>query len=296
MTYVIHCITPLENRRRVLRTGERLRVGTSEWMDWRLPASSELAAEHFEVIYQTDLSVSPLSGSISMIDGTPIESSVALSASEMLAGPCKFFFEATFPDGALATPPVDGPSSMTSPRCMWPEKQRDIDLGKLSLPAATAIQSCETPKVAVAKLVEQSLYEDAMRLIAATLDAREAVSWCLNCLRNASLVASSGDSECIMRLVAWQKEPTESMRLQVANAIDWKNSSSPWTWLQAAVAWTGGSLAPVDVAVVPPPRGMVVSALIATMQLASCQTDLQRFRKQACKLGQFILQAQLERE
>ena len=152
----------------------------------------------------------------------------------------------------------------------WENKQEILEQVQLSPEGMASIQDCETPRKAIEGLQSQACFEDAVRLIAGVLPLNEAIRWC-----GMSLDAHGIGIDASVRGVvqAWLDKPNEEHRIQVAENLTWDEPASPWTWLRAAISWTGGSLAPPDSTVIPPPKRMVVSSTIAALQLASCQSD-----------------------
>ena len=275
MTFLLHYKTPASDRRLVIRTGETARIGHSSWMELCIDDDPSLAEEHFSISYQRQLFLRALAGSQVEVDGNVTSSTTIHSGSKVIAGQCVFEFiqphlieRRTLSDASTSV-------SESKPTCVWSDKLSLIDEVGLSVPAVELIRECDTPRVAIELLYAQNLLEDAVRLLAGTLSESQKILWCLSALKEFDVRSGTDFSPS---LNAWLSDPCEASRIGIAQIVPWKETSSPWTWLLASITWTGGSLGTQGSTLIAPPRSMITSAIIASLQLSCCHTPADGLR------------------
>lgn len=138
--------------------------------------------------------------------------------------------------------------------------------------ARELLRSDPTAKQFLSQLLEKQEFPDAVRFWAHALPKREAVWWACVCAR---LVMAEGASlpqhTALEAAEAWCTDPTEENRRKTMPASDAAGLGTPAGCAAAAAFWSGGSLAPPDVPVVPPgdeltPHGVAGSVMLAAVR------------------------------
>ncbi|AMV28387.1 hypothetical protein VT84_28545 [Gemmata sp. SH-PL17] len=162
---------------------------------------------------------------------------------------------------------------MTTPTTTPRSTRLATDIAKtlaLSEPAKALINPAHTPRQFFDVLAAQpELAEDAIRFLAAALPKRESVWWALGCVRAAFPKPVPEVTRAIATADAWVKEPTEANRRACGDAASAANYGTAPGCLAASAFWSGGSLAPPHLAVVPPRDDLTATAVAAAILLAA---------------------------
>jgi hypothetical protein len=138
----------------------------------------------------------------------------------------------------------------------------------------------------LARLAEHELFADAVRFLAYALPKREAVWWACQCARVVldpeppELLASA-----LQAAERWAAMPTEDNRRSAFPAAEAAEFGTPPGCAALAAFWSGGSLAPPDLAPVPPPEHLTPSAVANAVLLAAVQKEPERAAE---KFRQFL--------
>lgn len=99
---------------------------------------------------------------------------------------------------------------------------------------------------------------DAIRVLACVLPPAVAVDWCRATVLEAYPDGSSKHAAGLMATVdAWVADPEDDgLRRAAMEAAEASEYTGPESWVAAAVGWSGGSIAPPHVEMVPPPPGL----------------------------------------
>jgi hypothetical protein len=143
----------------------------------------------------------------------------------------------------------------------------DVNLGK---EARTLLTPVDSPRQFVERLMERELLLDAIRVVARALPKLAAVRWACACAAPASgEAAMAPDAACVAAAERWAAEPSEDNRRAAMAAAAATDYSTPGAWAAAAAGWSGGSLAPPDMPVVPPPDHLTAHAVAGAVALAA---------------------------
>lgn len=119
-------------------------------------------------------------------------------------------------------------------------------------------------------LVSREHYLDALRVVAYALTRRSAVEWACRCVRLAAGDdLAPQDREALEAAEAWIEQPGESERRRCEAAATAAGYATPAAWVAAAAFWSGGSLAPPNVPVVPPGEHLTAHAACGAVMLAA---------------------------
>jgi hypothetical protein len=158
------------------------------------------------------------------------------------------------------------------------------------VPAKTAAEVCQrfplgedakkllrdgmTPPQFLAVLTEKQLAVDAVRFLAHALPKREAVWWACLCTRTA--VGPSPEPAAAAAVQAaekWVADPSEDNRRAAGTAAEAATVGHPAGCAAMAAFWSGGSLAPPKLPVVPPGENLTGQGVAGAVLLAAVRTE-----------------------
>ena len=140
----------------------------------------------------------------------------------------------------------------------------------LSPEAAQLATPGVTPDRFVDAMVEKAQLIDAVRYLANALLQREAVWWA--CLAARAALGSArrpSDIDSVTAAEAWVYKPTEENRRAAMTKAQATKFDTPSAWAAVAAFWSGGSMAPPDVPIVPPPPFLIGRAVAGAIMLAA---------------------------
>jgi len=131
---------------------------------------------------------------------------------------------------------------------------RDIcERAKLKEDAKALLKDDFTPRQFLELLIGKELFLDAIRFLAYALPKREAVGWGCLCVRQVlGTQDASKISEAHVAVERWVSNPDEGNRRAAEIAADKEGSESPSACLALAAFFSGGSIAPANLAPVAP--------------------------------------------
>ena len=151
---------------------------------------------------------------------------------------------------------------------------QDIELEPLAQKKLTLDVS---PASFLEQLIAENLFSDAVRFLARALPKREATWWACLCTRD---ILVEPFPEALLQAVTvaekWVYEPTEANRQATYAAAQSAEFNHPASWAAMAAFWSGGSLAPPDAPVVPPPDNLTGKAVASAVMLAAVLTEPER--------------------
>lgn len=147
----------------------------------------------------------------------------------------------------------------------------------LSAEATPLLRAEMSPRQFLARLIEEGHFVDATRFLANALPKREAVWWACLCARK---VAGSDPPpkyiEAIEGAELWAADPTEEHRragMPLAEAVGIGTAAG---CAAAAAFWSGGSLAPPELPVVPPADHLTAHGVAGSVMLAAVSSEPER--------------------
>jgi hypothetical protein len=268
-------IGPETGRMIHLKAGQVARFGRTEWCDFAFPYDALLADVHFS-LETTDESVNLVDlsdGAGVLVDGKPTSNSWLRSGQKIQAGNLIFAIttERLFQTSGA------GPVSVareTAPAPPPPSLAREICEGlDLTDPARELIDDTIEIPPYLDKLSAEMLFSDALTILAAWLGKRKAVWWGAECIAAACGERLPAQADLLALVRDWAVSPTEERRRLAAAAAESADAKLPACWLARAAGWSGGSLAPPDLPVVPPGEQLTAKALLAALLLAAVFSD-----------------------
>lgn len=146
------------------------------------------------------------------------------------------------------------------------------------------------PQIAIDKLIGQELLEDAVRALAGMLPLKRLLDWCIEMLDISGIHI---ERNARMLLQQWQSNPLSVSRSDIAALIKWNDNSNPWTHLLAAVSWVEPNAMGVKSGCVGPTLSMIVTSVIASLQLATASVKAEPFRRSCVESGLKLLELSL---
>ncbi|MCE9533636.1 MAG: hypothetical protein K8T89_21295 [Planctomycetes bacterium] len=117
------------------------------------------------------------------------------------------------------------------------------------------------------------LVEDAIRFLAAALPKREAVWWACLCLRERLAKPLALLTEkAVVAAETWVREGSEAARRNAEKAAEQVGWGTAAGCAAAGAFWSGGSMAPANVPVVPPREDLTGQAVAASLAFV-CAAD-----------------------
>jgi hypothetical protein len=143
--------------------------------------------------------------------------------------------------------------------------------------AKTLLRDGMTPPQFLAALTNKQLAVDAVRFLAHALPKREAVWWACLCTRAAlGTAAEPAMAAAVQAAEKWVGDPSEDNRRAAGAAAEAAGMSNPAGCAAMAAFWSGGSLAPPKLPVVPPGEHLTGHGVAGAVLLAAVLTEPQK--------------------
>ena len=119
--------------------------------------------------------------------------------------------------------------------------------------AKKLLRDGQTPRQFLDVLTEHKLYVDAIRLVGHALPKREAVWWALVCAKPShGANPPPAVAEALAAADKWVRDPSEEHRRLCEATAEKAGYGTPAGCCAVAAFWSGGSLGPPHVPVIPP--------------------------------------------
>ncbi|QDT03964.1 hypothetical protein K227x_23500 [Rubripirellula lacrimiformis] len=281
------------DRRLLLRVGQEARVGSSEWVELSIAGDDAIASEHFVVRCGSDATVEVLDDQHTLlVNGDNIDQLTLTDRSdqttEFFAGRTAFSLS-WFPDLVESVPkPADRDVDLTpdivDERCQILDVAKSM---KLSEAAIGLVNSPERVTLFLQRLIEAELHDDAVRFIAGTLPATDAVHWAMH----ASGVNAAAEPSVIDAVTAWTASAAEIDRCVVRDQLSACRPCHVAKWIAKAVVFSGGSIAPEGQPIIVPPKHLCGIAILTAHRWAlAAATDRTAAINQWLDLGTSAIQ------
>jgi hypothetical protein len=120
----------------------------------------------------------------------------------------------------------------------------------------------------------KELFVDAVRFLAHALPKREAVWWACLCARAvADPKPAAAETAALQTAEKWIADPSEEHRRPAWPAAEAAELGTPAGCAAAAAFWSGGSLGPPHVPVIPPGEYLTAHGSASAVLLAAVRTD-----------------------
>jgi hypothetical protein len=148
---------------------------------------------------------------------------------------------------------------------------------KLEEEAQKLLRDGQTPAQFLDTLIAKQQFPDAVRFLAHALPKREAVWWACQCSR---AVAGPNPppkiAAALQTAEKWVADPSEENRRAAMPAAEAAELKTPAGCAAVATFWSGGSLGPPNVPVVPPGEYLTAHGVAVAVILAAVQTEPQK--------------------
>lgn len=145
---------------------------------------------------------------------------------------------------------------------------------KLGDDAKELLREGMAPKPFLDVLLEKNLYQDAARFLAHALPKREAVWWACLCARLAhGAKPEEKIAAAIQTAEKWAVDPSDDNRRAAFPAAEKAELRTPAGCAAMAAFWSGGSLAPPNLPVVPPKEELTGHGVSCAVMLAAVLTE-----------------------
>lgn len=293
-----------------VRTGQVARIGRTAWADFSLGKDSALADVQFAVDCRAGgVQLRNLADTAVAVDGKPVRDVALKSGDRITAGQSEFLvvFDGPPPaaaaspsitaslssglafTGAAAAETLAAESAPADDRPTPAEIAERLKLGDEALAWAAPLKE---PQQLVAQLTKQKKFAKAIRLQAHLLERRQALWWGVVCVRETCGAALPPVELAAADVAAeWVADPSESRRRAAELAAGRTPLSAPGGWLATAAFWSGGSLAPPDMAAVPPDELLLGQAITNALLIASSYADPKQTEKRYTRFLELGVQA-----
>lgn len=272
---------PEKGHKALLRNGQVLRVGRTEWSDFCFPRDATMAEVHFSL--QTDGATCRLKDLSNLPAGTLVDgekvkdNTLVADGAEIVAGGTKF--RVRIESSGVKTAGMVGGGSGAGASAV------EMTSGFAKVETVLASKVCErfelTPKASPLltgelnvrsfheELTAANLFMDNMRLLSYALPPREAVWFAIETLRlEPRATQAPNDKAAFAAAERWAIDPTDGNRRAAAKAAETARHETAAAWAAAAAGWTSGSLAPDGSPEVPPPPNLAPQAVAVAITLA----------------------------
>jgi len=276
---------PFNGRKTYLRPGQVLKVGRTEWSEFNVPSDSEMAEVHFAldcgygICRVRDLS----KGLGTLVNGKPVTDADVLHGDQITAGQTLFLLrieevaaQSIASGGAASGQTVTAAGKSGFATITALAKASEV-CAKVELePAATKLLNpTHNVRQFFDVLVENKLFAEATRFLAHALPKREAVWWAAVCIRAAiGDLLSPKDTEALKAAEHWVLAPTEENRVAAMPPAEATGFDTAAGWAAGGAFWSGGSLLPAGMAIVPPKDSLTAQGVAVAVTLSAIATGL----------------------
>jgi hypothetical protein len=128
--------------------------------------------------------------------------------------------------------------------------------------------SNEQPLAFLQQLMSKELWSEAVSFCAYLLPRREAIWWGCESLRRIQRQFLPEELAALDLAETWVHEPEDPQRRQALAFGIHGNPALPATWLAMATGWSGGSIAPPEIGMVPAPPYQTARAIRTGLLMA----------------------------
>jgi hypothetical protein len=302
MKVTLQILTGPETGRKIhLKSGQLARFGRTEWSDFAFPYDDQMAEVHFSVETKSNavLLVDLSEGSGLQVDGKSVTNGSLKTGQKVKAGNMVFAITNETPFDTLGAGAIAETQQTITARPIAELASKVCNVADLSETAQTLCDETVEVIPFLHRLCERELFPDALSVLATWLGKRKGVWWAVDCVESACSDRLQSQADLLESTRKWVLEPTEDNRRSVADAADSTDSTLPACWVARAAGWSGGSLTPPELPVVPPAEHLTKQGILAGLSLAapfiSPAKTLENYR-QFIELGEQLSQTKFDWE
>jgi hypothetical protein len=256
----------------LVRQGQKVTVGRTEWADHSLPHDSAMAPVHFSVEFVgSGAIVLPTEGAVVLLDGEPTKGAALKDGHSIQAGNTIFRVLSegmgetdTAGDSVVETQPEGGgtPAVSNDDTSLWVSAEATLDA--LSLPPiADPATGPLANAIDLARfLAATDRHGDAIQVLAWSMSRPAAVGWAADCVQN-YLAETLTDEEqaAVSAARGWCAEPTDANCSAAGLAAEEAGLNGSAGWVAQAAFWSGSNLSSPELPPVKPPPTLTSAAV-----------------------------------
>ncbi len=240
--------------------------------DLSIPGDPTLADVHFEIeMLDGACTVRNLAAECAtQVNGESTEETAVTGGDKIAAGESEFTVcEHTAPEAAGEQPP-EGTESGAGQAGAADTLLKNVDVSvaefcadlELGEEAAPLIDDASDVEELITLLSEKPLYTDAIKVLAHYMTKRLAVYWACQCVESAcGDLEDEKQAKAYAAARSWVADPTDVNRRKAMHEAQETDMMAPGSWAAMSAFWSGESLAPAELEVVPPPTTSPASVL-----------------------------------
>ena len=248
----------------LVRHGQNVSVGRTEWADHSFPADAALEPIHFTVgCTRSGALVQPTDGAVLLLDGEQTRGAALKNGQSLQAGNTIFHVvvegaandEDTTADAAAeARPPV---STAEADADNWVSAASTLETLSLPpLPQAGETEPADAAQLAKS-LVAANRHGDAIQVLAWSLPRAQAVGWAVDCIQTHLPDSLTEDEQAAVTAArTWCTDESEASSMAAARAAEAAGLDCPAGWVAQAAFWSGENLSEPGLPPVKPPPAL----------------------------------------
>lgn len=261
---------PATGRRILLRSGQIARFGRSDWADFAFNEDHAMADVQFEIrCDEQHCELVAVAKDVPTLVNNAAAARASLKSGDIVsAGRTQLLLQI---EGATQAFSPGAESIQSAQPKMPADHTYKLSVHyELTAPAQALAKSFtdDSSKFEEA-LMSAGHLQDAVRWRAYYVPKPASVQWALACLNSEPTLLPLEEPHATAQQIAtdWSAEPSEEKRLVAAAHLDQHSASGLGGMLAAAVAWSGGSLAPPGQPIVPPDERMTGQCVTTAMTM-----------------------------
>lgn len=267
----------------LIRKGQQVRVGSTEWADYAVAGDPELLGIHFVVSFCDDSpTVSAVDGAQIQLNGKPRTSGTLRDGQQLQAGQTVFHIEV---EGVADDPSEKSDPSGRSPSHADDETMEPLALQPFDLDAdltALALRPLDVPpddvgsvSAVVGALIDADRHLDAVQFLGWVLPPVVNVQWLVECVQRLVTDLSAEEQRTLDAAGQWCLTVDAKRLAEIRSLVDTIADDSVLWWVAHALLWCPEAADPADDAR-PSPRSMPATAsrgAITTLAYGTSQPD-----------------------
>jgi len=257
----------------LVRQGQKITVGRTEWADHSFPRDPTLEPVHFSVECVASGAMVLAAADVSvMLDGAETNAAALRDGQTIQAGNTVFQIEVNDPYNVSAVNDEDAADAMASSELADAETTASEE-GWVSAPATLDVLSldpiddlCDVPPASATELARllaaHDRHADAVQVLGFCMPRPLAVGWAADCV-DGRLAGTLSDEEraAIAAAREWSADQTAVLSSAAGQAAEAVGLESAAGWVAQAAFWSGDNLSPPDVPAVKPPPTLTSAAV-----------------------------------
>ncbi len=260
----------------LIRQGQRLTFGRTEWADHAFPNDPEMQPVHFAVqCDESGVSMVRMSDGALLVDGEAADLTSLKDGQTVQAGGTSFL---VVMDNAVETTPDTEQRGTPEPSSAEAESDTTRDwvsakdtLESLSLEPIDNLAPSppESPRDLALLLASNDREGDALQVCAWCRRPEDAVAWVIDCVEKYLLEQTEADRQAIETARSWLADPSEENSRAAGLVAEALGLEGPAAWVAQTAFWSGENLSePGLPAVKPPPTLTSAAAKSVVISLA----------------------------